>query len=267
MKIYFTLFFTIIISVSSYSINPMRDYIGTPSDYGICYTEKFIDVDNYTLCMWESTPEKQLHEKTIVLAYGDYGNMSYYMRYIQFYVNLGYRVISFDYRGFGKSSDLEIEIKDKMLYYEEFIYDLDNILSYSVNNLQAKDITIISLSMGTVITALSNKKEYICSIIAEGAVYNSEDLIFRLVEKEVELPINPKNTVEGWNSIESNILVFAGEQDNITTINDAALIINQDVENRTLIPYEAGHLAILNTVEGERLYYDTVKKFLKNECS
>ncbi len=75
--------------------------------------------DNYKLNSWiyEANPEKNKN-KVIILSYPDAGNMSYFVYYAAILANAGYTVVTFNYRGFGKSDDFEIQ--QDYLYYTEF---------------------------------------------------------------------------------------------------------------------------------------------------
>lgn len=244
-------------------MDPKKEYIFIPSDFGIEFNEICVDFDNYSLFIWDSCPKNPIEDKTILLAYGDFGNMSYYINYVKLYTDLGYRVITFDYRGFGKSSDFKIN--RKVLYHEEFVTDFDNVIYYCKNKLGVNNITVVSLSMGTLITSLSNEKNYIESIIAEGAVFDSNHILERLKEKKLQLPQNYKNTIKGWEEFEVKILIFAGTLDNVTTIGDAHNIVNQNNYNRRLVEYNGTHLSILNKECNRRKYFEMVKQFLNDE--
>lgn len=262
------LFFIIfLLSINCYSINPIKEYVNLPSDYDIEFKEFSLDINNYKICIWDNKPRNITKSEVIILAYADYGNMSYYLSYIKSYTDLGYRVISFDYRGFGKSSFLKID-KD-FLYYREFIEDLDNVILYCKNNLNIEKLGMVSLSMGTILTALSYQKHNLDFLIAEGVIYDLKDVIYRLKKtknKECKLPTQENlDTLLNWKEIKCRMLLFAGEEDHITTKEDSFKIKEQDKFKRKLIMFKEGHLSGLSTKKNEDIYIKNVKLFLQNE--
>jgi uncharacterized protein len=255
-------------NIYCFAINPKKDYISTPKEYNINYTEEIVKNKNVEICIWICQPQLDLrikNIKTIILAYGDYGNMSYYLPYIDFYTKLGFRVISFDYRGFGKSSPFSIN--QNILFYDEFAVDLKDIITYCKKELKVKKIGIVSLSMGTILTVIATQQENIEFIIAEGCVYNVLDIIERLkkiknkeviVSKIYDLP-------KKWGFIKSKILIFVANKDNITNIEDAQNIVIQNNLKRSLAIYEGNHLSVLNDTSNLNYYKQKVNLFLNGK--
>lgn len=263
----YLLFITFLLSINCYSINPKKEYVNLPSDYNIEYKECSLDINNFKICMWDSKPRNITKSEVILLAYADYGNMSYYLSYIKLYTDLGYRVISFDYRGFGKSSFFEID-KD-FLYYNEFIDDLDNVILYCKKKLNIEKLGIVSLSMGTILVSLSKQKYNLDFLIAEGVVYDTKDVIHRLKKtknKECKLPASANiDPSFNWKEVKCKILLFAGKEDYITTEEDSFKIVEQDELIRKLVVFKDGHLSGLNTEKNKDIYKKTVKLFLHDE--
>lgn len=253
-------------SLSCFGINPKKDYISTPKDYDIVYQEQIIKTNNAEICIWISEPKPNTSDnkkiKTIILAYGDYGNMSYYLPYISFYTDLGYRVVSFDYRGFGKSSSFTIN--QNMLLYDEFSLDLKSIITYCKKVLKTKKVGILSLSMGTIITAIALQNENIEYIIAEGCVYDVPDVIKRLKDiKRKDVVINKLYDLpKKWSFIKAKILIFVARNDEITNVTDAQNIVLQNDLKRFLAIYEGNHLSVLNNSNSVDYYKQKVNSFL-----
>jgi len=241
--------------------------VNLPTDYNIEFEEYSLDINNYKICIWDNNPRHTTKSEVILLAYADYGNMSYYIPYIKLYTDLGYRVISFDYRGFGKSSFFEID--RNFLYHNEFIDDLDNVILYCKNKLNIEKLGIVSLSMGTILTSLSNQKHNLDFLIAEGLVFNPKDVIYRLKKtrnKETKLPTSDSiDPLLNWKDIKCKMLVFAGEEDYITTKEDSFKITEQDKLKRKLIVFKDGHLSGISSEENKGIYLKNVKLFLQNE--
>lgn len=236
------LFFTI----TSQSINPKKEYVSLPTDFEMDYVEENLDFGNVKICSWIVNHIDYKDRDTIILVYGDFGNMSYYLSYINYFYQLGYNVISFDYRGFGKSSDFIID-KDH-LYYDEFSLDLENVVNYFKGKKEYKKIGLVSLSMGTLITTLINNTDKLDFILAEGCVYDSKIIQSRLMDikgKIVKLPTSSKNIPNQWKKINTKIILLVGSDDEITTYQDALRIKNQNSNKREILKYSGGHLSFL----------------------
>ncbi len=234
-----------------YSINPKKDYITVPDKWDLHYSEYLLNFsDGSQICSWVILPnhnnQDEYESKTIILAYGDFGNMSYYMSYADYYSKLGYTVITFDYRGFGKSSAFEID--KNTLFYSEFATDLENIVGYYKNKFNLKDIGIVSLSMGTIATAYVAQSNNFSFIIAEGCVYDCQEIVKRLKnlkDKEVLLSPQLSDFKTVWSKLKTPLLIIVGSHDKITTLEDA-LIIKSQGSRREIISYEGDHLGFFN---------------------
>lgn len=117
-RMLFLIFFGI--STLAEAINPEREYKWTPEIYDLKYSEYQIETpDKYSINIWEYARLDSIKsDRTIILVGTDAGNMSYLLAQANAFVSKGFRVIAFDYRGFGKSSDFSMN-KD-FLFYREF---------------------------------------------------------------------------------------------------------------------------------------------------
>lgn len=268
MKVIISLFF-FYYGVNCFGINPKKGYISTPKEYQINYEETSINNKGIEICIWISQPKENLKNKedpkTIILAYGDFGNMSYYLPYIDFYTKLGFRVISFDYRGFGKSSPFFID--QNRLIYDEFAVDLKNVISYCKKKMKIEQIGIVSLSMGTILTCIALQHERIQFVIAEGCVYNLYEIIERLKKiknKNITLK-KDYNLPKKWNLIKAKMLILVGNKDVITTYEDSKNIVIQNIKKRSLAIYDGDHLSVLNNKENRDFYEQQINFFLNDK--
>lgn len=270
-KKYFTcsyLKFLILVFICNniFAIDPKKDYIKTPKDFNIEFTEIFINNKDNKLCVWVCKPEIK-SKKNIILVYGDYGNMSYYLEYIKLYIELGYNVISFDYRGFGKSSEFLTE--KNVLFYEEYSSDLRRVIQFCQNDLPFQELGIVSLSMGTIITAIATQNKKLDFIITEGCVYNPADVVKRIHDKNGKNLIFKNNHYDWqkiWKNVNSRILVLVASLDDITTIEDAKSIISSN-PSRKLAIYSGEHLSSLSSEEKIFFYKNQIQSFINEKKS
>ncbi|OXA93506.1 alpha/beta hydrolase family protein [Flavobacterium hercynium] len=250
----------------NFAIAPKADYIATPKEVNIEYKELFIERNNVKICVWICEPNQERLEKsqskTILLAYGDYGNMSYYLSSISFYTKLGFTVISFDYRGFGKSSSFNIN--SNRLFYEEFAIDMKTVISYCKSELGINNLGIVALSMGTIVTPIALQGENAEFIIAEGCIYDINTCLERLKQiKKRDIVVDTKYDLsKEWSKIKSKILIFVASKDEITNLEDAQKIVLQDTSKRNLLIYKGDHLSMLLDETNVENYKNKISLFV-----
>lgn len=132
------------------AIRPDRKYIRRPQQLGLVY--KSLDVtttDGYRLETWYF-PAQQIPQPdagssdplpyrtqggkkrpTIIICNGDAGNMSYFQPVLAMhYAAAGYNVVTFDWRGFGVSS--EFLMNTDYLCYTEMLTDYDAVIAETI---------------------------------------------------------------------------------------------------------------------------------------
>jgi len=257
----------ILFSFKAYAVDPKKEYITTPNKIGLKYVTKRIKFNNLEINTWLTYSKLNIKSskkyKTIFLVYGDYGNMSYFINYIDFFSNLGYNLITFDYRGFGQSSNFEIS--KNQLYYNEFADDFKIVLNYYQDLVGCKNITILSLSMGSITTVIGlekNNKSNNFDLIFEGAVYDDYMIIERLKSikgKEIYSPNNKDVLKNKWGLLKSDIIIVVGDEDLITNKDDANNIVLKR-ENRKVVILNGGHLSSLHSQNNINIFSKLFKK-------
>ena len=108
----------------SFALKPSKTYEVIPDTLHRPFEKNtIITADGMHLRSWTFLPAKDADNKTtLVLAYADAGNMSWWVSYAAIMSQVGYTVVMFDYRGFGESDDFTVN--PDMLYYNEFVTDL-----------------------------------------------------------------------------------------------------------------------------------------------
>ncbi|WMN07074.1 alpha/beta fold hydrolase [Marivirga arenosa] len=159
------------------AIDPDPKYILTPDSIGWEYEQLVLNTpDGNDLNTWIYAPNAENEkDEVLILAYPDAGNMSYFVYHASVLANLGYTVITFDYRGFGKSSDFEI--KSDHLFQTEFSIDLKTVVQFAANRFENKNIGIWAWSMGTMVTTYSwpSIKDTVDFLIFDAFVMNPEN--------------------------------------------------------------------------------------------
>ncbi len=178
------IFVILIFSMNIYSMKPYAEYIKTPAAYGCKYDSVSITTrDSVTLAGWYIYSQLEKNEKpSIIFTYGDAGNMSYFLDYAVEFSQNGFNILLFDYRGFGKSSEFEID--QDMLIYREFITDLHTAIDY-VKDKYSKEIILFGHSMGACLAiSVAGSRDDITAVIAEGPYENTSKVLQRINLKQ-----------------------------------------------------------------------------------
>lgn len=187
-----------LISFHSFAIIPDRKYIRLPQNAGLIYKElNVVTKDGYRIETWfypaqnmpdenagqsEMLPYKTLDNKrrpTLIICNGDTGNMSYQQIILaSIYVANGFNVVTFDWRGFGESS--EFEMNPNYLCYTEMLYDYDAVINAvkKQNEVDNSHIFIMGWSTGaylSMITAYNNHA--VAGCILSGTPSSFEEVI------------------------------------------------------------------------------------------
>jgi alpha/beta superfamily hydrolase len=83
--------------------------------------------DGATLNVWDF-PAKVQTAKLVLIAYNGEGNMAGYLKRVDQLTAAGFNVVTFDYRGYGESSEFEID--NSMYVYPHFQDDVKAMIDY-----------------------------------------------------------------------------------------------------------------------------------------
>lgn len=262
-----TLFILLFIISSIYSLKPDKKYLITPDSLGLnSITIEIKSTDNIKLKSWILKPMGELNLKTsIIVSYGDSGNMSYWLNHAAILSQLGYTVILFDYRGFGQSSDFEMNLNQ--LYYDEFSEDLKAVFDWTKKNINNKNIGIWGLSMGTIMSGLLIENNQPDFLILEGLVDNPTKIkqnIFKNKGKTILLTKSSTKLPEIYKNSKVPMLIFSASEDKTTTSQDSKKVSEYST-NRKFIEYNGNHLQGFNSMTENYFgdnYIKEIEKFI-----
>lgn len=270
IKVILVFFFLSFTSQHSYAINPDREYIRTPADLGLDFESLVVRTgDCYDINTWIYAADVENDNCTVlILAYPDAGNMSYFVYHAAIFASKGYTVVTFDYRGFGKSSDFEID-KDS-LYYNEFAIDLVAVTEEVNQKYLDKRIGIWAMSMGTIIAskALGSFEGKVDFLVTEGFVSDTSLIVERTFEqkgKTISLPEKSSTYLSDLKNINIPMMIFAASNDKITTYEDALNVKKTISAKCEVIRFEGEHLGGFNSGDGEwgEYYIGEINRFIK----
>lgn len=225
-----------------FAVKPERDYYLRPDSLSLPYRETRLKTpDGAELLSWilPGNAPKPL-KTTLVLAYGDAGNMGSTLFLAKALVGAGFDLLLFDYRGFGHSSAFPMD--STRLYYNEFVTDLDTALRAARREFPANRLGVWSLSMGTVVATLCLQKSRVDFLIADNYVKSPAGVvkIYKGWGKTVTLPENADRYPSLTPRISCPVLFFGGTDDDVTPLADARAVAAQR-PNRRVVAYQGWH--------------------------
>ncbi len=269
-----SIIFFLVVSQSAIALKPDRVYHTTPDSMGIVCKEVHLKTsDGFEINTWIYEPKKEADKKCVlIMSGGDGGNMGYLIYQAYMLSQKGFMVITYDYRGFGKSSDFAIS--NDYLYYDEFVTDLQTVINYADSNLKDCKIGLYGFSMGTMISGFAAAKNpNISFYIADGFILDPVKLVDRLsaMEKEnnkndrqIYLPASANQYATIIKNLNIPCLIFAGTTDTHTTLEDAIVAIKQQ-KNRELIVFDGGHgeafIKLTASKQTGNRYFDDISGF------
>ncbi len=122
------LFTAFLFSTNLSALNPSREYAVRPDKYGMTYKEEKVTLkDGAVLNAWFFETSKKTTNWIIISGSGD-GNMADNIEICSQFLSAGWNVTMYDYRGYGASSNFEID--PDTYIYPQFVEDLNGILDY-----------------------------------------------------------------------------------------------------------------------------------------
>jgi len=125
----FTLLLLTFLGMSStFALNPSRTYKQLPDKYNMKYEAHSVETsDGAKLKAWYF-PAAERTTRLILISHNGEGNMADCLRRVDAFHNMGYKVVTYDYRGFGESSEFEID--NNMYIYPHFQDDMKAMIDF-----------------------------------------------------------------------------------------------------------------------------------------
>lgn len=225
-------------SMNSFGLNPSRTYKQHPEKYKMNF--KALDIKTKDgkakLKAWYFLAKKKT-TKLVLISHNGEGNMGDYLRRVMAFTNSGFNVMMYDYRGYGESSEFEI---DKNMYvYPHFQDDLETMIDYCTKTF-SKSVSLYGwgigggLSLGTGYT-----RDDIDKIIADTPFLSMEDLEERFsssknplrLPKRFNKEAEPKYALNGkpGNKLKG-VLLIVGSSNKLITQRDMEELASKNKE-------------------------------------
>ncbi len=263
------IFSLLFVSVQTFALKPSKKYEAIPDTLKLPYEKNdLLTPDKVNLKSWTFLPAKETdNHTTLVFAYADAGNMSWWLMHATILAQSGFTVVMFDYRGFGESDSFAIDTK--MLYYNEFTTDLSTVIKFAKTKYPANKTGIISFSMGTIIATLATKYCQPDFIIGEGYVTSPAKIksYYAKKEKDIILPKGYDTYEKTLKDLKQPILIFSGKKDEVTTV-AAVKKLKTTKPQITLIDFDGDHMQGFTVMAKDypgSVYIEKIEHFLKIE--
>ena len=185
------LFILSLISVVSsgflFALNPSKEYKQLPDKFNMIYEEtKVTTSDGALLTVWYF-PANIKTTRLVLISHNGEGNMADYLRKVDQFTSIGLNVVTFDYRGFGTSSEFKID--NNMYIYPHFQDDMKAMIDHCRKNHVAKFYMYgwgigAGLSLG-----IGYNRPEVLKIIADSPFLSMEDLEARFSKSDAPMEV------------------------------------------------------------------------------
>lgn len=250
-----------------FGINPKRQYDATPDAIGVKYSVHKIHInDSIKLNSWACL-QVEKGKPFIIISGSDAGNMANALGQAKALYDAGYNVILYDYRGFGESS--EFNINPNMVYYNEFSDDLKKTIQYVKTTFKPSSIVLYGMSMGTIVSRMNADSDpLIKGLILDSFVIDPKLIVERILALKNKNLLLPDNSIEYSSSneviLKKPVLIFSGLKDVVTCAGDYAKFLSRNRSSK-MVTWDCNHLECFTSMGSEpSLYIAEVKSFISS---
>jgi pimeloyl-ACP methyl ester carboxylesterase len=266
MKKNIFLFVLILLSASSFALKPSREYKDRPDKFGMVYKEeKIVTKDGASLNAWFFNAPRHNTNWLVISGSGD-GNMADNLEIANQFLSAGWNVCMYDYRGYGSSSDFNID--PNTYIYPQFVNDLNAVLDYLRKTRAITKFDLYGLNIGAGISlGVGSQRPDTRKIIADGPWTSLQDMKKKLKEKrnlDVTMPFGYDKNYEPLYGCDKMIphlryvLVIVSAQDDLINPQDVAAL--KCVTSTYVVKASASNAE--NFSADKNTYFERVTKFL-----
>lgn len=272
MKKILVLAVLLLICMYSIALNPSRKYAAKPGDYGLTYEDVSIDTpDGLTLKGWLYSAPQASNRMMIISGNGD-GNMADLIEIASNFVSLGFNVLTYDYRGYGESSDFTINTN--FYIYAQFEKDLNAAIDFVRKyHSKMKTVDLYGCGIGGALSiSVGANRDEIFQVVADSPYSKLEDMKKRIKEKrnvDVLLPLGyNKYMLEPFYALETKgtslygVMFIAGDLDDLCTPDDVKAL-SKVQKNRSQVYIVKGANASETFSKDKNKYFEAIREFIK----
>ncbi|WP_151088818.1 alpha/beta hydrolase [Hymenobacter baengnokdamensis] len=231
----------------AFAIKPFAKYWARPDTLGLKYQDLTLTTpDQVHLAAWliEPTAGVPTQHTTVVVAGGDMGNMASNIYTAASLAGAGYRVLLFDYRGFGHSD--AFTINQNYLYYPEFATDTRAALTEARRRSPGQRVGLMGFSMGSLVgseAAATTRCDFLVTVAYPANPQNVVSYYQRIrPERPIILPADA-----AYSRVASKVkcpwLFITGTDDKATTLADTMTVAQAASrrQRREVLPVPGDH--------------------------
>ena len=252
-----------------FALNPSRTYPVMPETIGLTKQVFKIKItDKIQLHSWVFV-QKDRNKPFVIISNSDGGNMGYCLAQAHAFFSGGYNVVLYDYRGFGESSDFQLN--KNMMYYDEFADDLRATVAFVKQQYKTDSIVLYGISMGTIISDIVMQED----LSIKGGIFDSFSInpklvaqrVFTKKNKTVLLPDGAENYIAGnKKKLRVPVLLFSGLKDQMTRSTDYTdfLLLNKESK---MVTWDCDHIECVYAMSKDSqsdLYIKEIKSYINS---
>lgn len=257
---------TAFITAQSFSLNPSREYKTTPAKFGMTYKEEKIAVkDGAILNSWFFELPRKTTNWVVISGSGD-GNMGDYLEIVNSFISAGYNVCTYDYRGYGSSSEFSID--PDLFIYPQFINDLNAVLDYLRKSRAITKFDLYGQNIGAGLSiGVGAQRPETRKIIADGPWTGLEPMKKRIREKtgkEVNMPFGFDKNYEPMYAFDKpkaqikGLMVILSPADPLINPTDMKLLKN--ISETYIVKNSPSNSE--NFSSDKNMYFERIQRFL-----
>lgn len=232
----------------AFAIKPLATYWAKPDTLGLKYQDLTLTTpDKVHLAAWLIEPKAGAPDQhtTIVVAGGDSGNMASNLFTAATLTEAGYRVLLFDYRGFGHSD--AFAINQNYLYYPEFATDTRAALAEARRRSPRQRVGLMGFSMGSLVgseAAATTRCDFLVTVAYLASPQNLVAYYQRIrPERPVILPADAATYSRVAPKVNCPWLFIGGTEDKATTLADTMVVAKAASrrQRREVLPVPGDH--------------------------
>ncbi|MEZ4266864.1 MAG: alpha/beta hydrolase [Myxococcota bacterium] len=217
-----------LVAADAMALNPSRTYKQRPDKFNMAFTEAKVPTNDgtATLNVW-TFPAKTKTTKLVLISHNGEGNMGDYLRRVDALTGQ-FNVVAFDYRGFGESSEFEID--NNMFIYPHFQDDYATMLDYC-RKTHGKSFAVYGWGIGAGLAlGIGYGRPELTRIIADTPFLSMEDLERRFSswDTPMEVPFagyekryEPQTALDGAPGKQlTGITLIVGSKDQLFSLKD-----------------------------------------------
>jgi pimeloyl-ACP methyl ester carboxylesterase len=251
---------------TSNALNPSREYKATPAKFAMEFKEeKIATKDGATLNSWFFEMHTRTSNWMVISGSGD-GNMGDLLEIVNSFLSAGYNVVTYDYRGYGASSDFHID--PDIYIYPQFINDLNAVLEYLRKSRAITKFDLYGQNIGAGLSiGVGAQRPETRKIIADGPWTGLELMKKKIKEvtgKDVNMPFGYNKNYEPMYAFDkpraalTGLLVIVSPRDSLITEADIKLI----KKVTEVYEVQASPSNAENFTTDKNAYFERISKFL-----